>query len=59
MTEDLFDRLARDAVPQAREAAATQGFFSADVDITVDRATKPVTVRTRDRARRADARSPR
>ena len=32
MTEDLFDRLARDAVPQAREAAATQGYFSADVD---------------------------
>ena len=34
MTEDLFDRLARDAVPQAKEAAATQGYFSADVDIT-------------------------
>ena len=30
MTEDLFDRLARDAVPQASEAAATQGFFSAE-----------------------------
>ena len=45
MTEDLFDRLARDAVPQAREAAATQGFFSANVDITVDRTTQPVTVR--------------
>jgi len=45
MTEDLFDRLARDAIPQAREAAATQGFFSASVDITVDRATTPVTVR--------------
>ena len=44
MTEDLFDRLARDAVPQAREAAATQGFFSADVDVRVDRATQPVTV---------------
>ena len=45
MTEDLFDRLARDAVAQAREAAATQGFFAADVDITIDRSTRPVTVR--------------
>ncbi|MCC7325890.1 MAG: BamA/TamA family outer membrane protein [Burkholderiales bacterium] len=44
MTEDLFDRLARDAVPQSREAAATQGFFSAGVDITVDRSTQPVSV---------------
>jgi translocation and assembly module TamA len=45
MTEDLFDRLARDAVPQAKEAAATQGYFSATVEITVDRATQPVTVK--------------
>ncbi len=44
MTEDLLDRLARDAVPQSREAAATQGYFSATVDIRVDRAEKPVTV---------------
>jgi len=44
MTEDLFDRLARDAVPQAREAAAAQGFFSADVDVRVDRPKQPVTV---------------
>ena len=29
MTEELLDRLAREALPQAREAAATQGFFSA------------------------------
>ena len=45
MTEDLFDRLARDAVPQAKEAAATQGYFSANVEITVDRSTQPVTVK--------------
>ncbi len=45
MTELLLERLARDAVPQAREAAATQGFFSADVDVKVDRSTTPVTVR--------------
>ena len=44
MTEDLFDRLARDALPQAREAAATQGYFSAKVDIAIDRSTQPVTV---------------
>ncbi len=45
MTEDLFDRLARDAVPQAKDAAATQGYFSANVEITVDRTTQPVTVK--------------
>ena len=45
MTEDLLERLARDAVPQAREAAATQGFFSAIVDMKLDRSTTPVTVR--------------
>ena len=44
MSEDLFDRLAREAVPQAREAAATQGFFSANVDISVDRTSTPATV---------------
>lgn len=44
MDEDLFDRLARDATPQAREAAATQGYFSAGVDVKVDRATTPVSV---------------
>ena len=44
MTEDLFDRLARDAVPQSREAAATQGFFSAGIDITVDRSMQPASV---------------
>jgi len=45
MTEDLLDRLARDAIPQAREAAATQGFFAATVDVKVDRSTQPLTVR--------------
>ncbi len=44
MTEDVFDRLARDAPAQAREAAATQGFFNAEVDLAVDRATSPATV---------------
>ncbi|MCC6196209.1 MAG: hypothetical protein IT518_17270, partial [Burkholderiales bacterium] len=44
MTEELFERLARDAIPQAKEAAATQGYFSAGVDLAVDRGTKPATV---------------
>ncbi|MFO1306470.1 MAG: BamA/TamA family outer membrane protein [Burkholderiales bacterium] len=44
MTEDLFARLVRDAVAQAKEAAATQGFFSATVDIRTDRSVKPVRV---------------
>ena len=44
MTEELLDRLAREALSQAREAAATQGFFSAKVDLAIDRSTQPVTV---------------
>src|SRR4051794_37036841 len=28
MTEDLFDRLTRDAVDQAREAVSTEGYFT-------------------------------
>jgi translocation and assembly module TamA len=44
MTEDLFDRLATQAVAQASEAAATQGFFSAKVDLAVNRAMQPVQV---------------
>jgi len=45
MTELLLERLVRDAVPQAAEAAATQGHFSAAIDVAVDRSTTPVTVR--------------
>jgi len=44
MTEDLLDRLAREAVNQAREAAATQGYFSAQVDIAIDRRSQPAIV---------------
>jgi translocation and assembly module TamA len=44
MTGDLFDRLAREAIDEAREAAATEGYFSAQVSIEVDRATKPADV---------------
>ncbi|HEY2816567.1 MAG TPA: autotransporter assembly complex family protein [Casimicrobiaceae bacterium] len=44
MTEDLLDRLARDAVDQAREAVSTQGYFTPAIDIDVDRKTDPITV---------------
>jgi translocation and assembly module TamA len=44
MTEDLLDRLAREAVNQAAEAAATQGYFSASVDITIDRKPTPAAI---------------
>ena len=44
MTEELLDRLAREALPQAREAAATQGYFSAQVDIAIDRTMQPANI---------------
>ncbi|HEY5863009.1 MAG TPA: BamA/TamA family outer membrane protein, partial [Casimicrobiaceae bacterium] len=44
MTDDLIDRLAHDAVDEAREAVSTVGYFSPEVDVAVDRSTKPVTV---------------
>ena len=47
MTGSLFDALARKAVDQAKEAAATEGFFSAQVAVDVDRAARPVAVTMR------------
>jgi translocation and assembly module TamA len=44
MTIELLDRLIRDAKDQAREAAATLGFFSAQVDVAVDRTQRPALV---------------
>lgn len=44
MTDDLLDRLAHDAVDQAREAVSTQGYFTPTIDIDVDRKTDPITV---------------
>ncbi len=44
MSEELLDALAQEAVPQAEEAAAASGYFSATVDIVIDRATTPVTI---------------
>ena len=47
MTGGLFDALVRQAADQAKEAAETEGFFSASVDVGVDRATAPITVTVR------------
>jgi len=47
MTRSLFDALVRQARDQAKEAAATEGFFSATIDIDVDRASTPWTVTMR------------
>src|SRR5437879_4348860 len=44
MTEDLLDRLAREAIDETRNAAAAEGWFSAAIDVTIDRRTKPPTV---------------
>ena len=47
MTEDLLDRLTRDAVDQAREAVSTEGYFTPAVDVDVDRKMDPITVTLR------------
>jgi len=47
MTDELFDQLAREAIAEAREAAATEGYFSATIDITVDRSEAPAVVTLR------------
>lgn len=47
MTDDLLDRLAREALPQAREAAASRGYFSAVADVTIDRSRDPMTATLR------------
>ncbi|HET9046992.1 MAG TPA: POTRA domain-containing protein, partial [Casimicrobiaceae bacterium] len=44
MTDDLLDRLAREAAAESRDAVSTVGYFSPDVDVAVDRASKPITV---------------
>ena len=47
MTLDLLERLARDALPQARDIAAIEGFYDAAIEIEVDRAVSPIVVRVR------------
>jgi translocation and assembly module TamA len=45
MTPELLDRLERDAVVEAREALATEGYFSPEVRVESNRSTKPWIVR--------------
>ncbi|HEX6137130.1 MAG TPA: BamA/TamA family outer membrane protein [Casimicrobiaceae bacterium] len=47
MSGSLFDALTRKAVDQAKEAAATEGYFAAAVDVAVDRAVRPLGVTLR------------
>jgi len=44
MTIDLLDRLAREAIDETRNAAAAAGYFSAAVDVSIDRSADPVAV---------------
>jgi translocation and assembly module TamA len=44
MTDDLLDRLAAEARDEARMVAAAEGWFSAQVDVTIDRSTTPKSV---------------
>jgi len=44
MTDDLLERLAREAVDETRGIAATEGWFSPKIDVTIDRKTSPPTV---------------
>jgi translocation and assembly module TamA len=47
MTEGLFDALVQQAIGQAKEASATEGYFSAKVAVDVDRDTRPLNVTMR------------
>ena len=47
MTGSLFEALLRQASEQAKEAAETEGFFAADIAISVDRAVTPFNVTLR------------
>src|SRR5512135_3717998 len=47
MTDDLLAELQREAIDQAKEAAATEGYFEATVDVGIDRSTSPMTVTLR------------
>jgi translocation and assembly module TamA len=44
MTEDLLDRLMREATDETRNAAAAEGYFSAVITVTIDRKTDPAAV---------------
>jgi translocation and assembly module TamA len=44
MTDDLLDRLMREATDETRNAAAAEGYFSAAITVTIDRSSKPAVV---------------
>jgi translocation and assembly module TamA len=44
MTDDLLERLAREAIDETRGMAAAEGYFSARIDVKIDRAADPVAV---------------
>jgi translocation and assembly module TamA len=44
MTEEIYDRLAREAIDEARNAAAAEGYFSAAIDVSIDRQAAPAAV---------------
>ncbi len=44
MTDDLLDRLAREAIDETRNLVAAEGWFSPKIDVTIDRTTSPPTV---------------
>jgi translocation and assembly module TamA len=44
MTSELLDRLAREAQEEATDALAAEGFFSARVEVAIDRSAQPATV---------------
>ncbi len=44
MNEELFDRLAHEAIEETRNAAAAEGWFSIGVEVTVDRKVEPAAV---------------
>ena len=58
MTDDLLDRLAREAIDETRNAAAAEGYFSAEIDVRIDRSADPVAV-TLDGGRRRRRRASR
>lgn len=47
MTDDILDLLAREGASQAREIAAIEGFYEADVKIDIDRSVRPLVVTVR------------
>lgn len=44
MTDDLLERLAREAIDETRNLAAAEGWFSPKIDVSIDRKTSPPTV---------------